>query len=131
MAKRGKKGVKGAVAGMAPHRQQLLLLTVVPMVAGLFLFISSWAGWVVVGTAEEQAVIGALVMLLGFAASNAVQKTWTLAAGWVLLGVAIWLMVTPPSPALRYLGMTFGVGGIVLILVEFTRRYQAREDRRD
>jgi hypothetical protein len=56
-----------AAAAASPHRGA--------DATGLFVFVSSWVGWVMAGPAEEQAVIGALAMLLGFAAWNAVQRT--------------------------------------------------------
>jgi len=110
------------------YRQLLMVLTAVPMVTGLFLFIASWFDFVLVGTAESQTLAGALLALGGFAAANALQGLWRLVAGWLLIAAAIWLAVTQPLSPLRWVAVAAGAVGLGLVLASFIERY--REVRR-
>ena len=103
-------------------RQILLVLTIVPMLAGILLFAGAWAGVVVLGTSTEQTVTGALLTLLGFAASNALQNKWRLAGGWAALGAAIALLLSGWGLWPGVAGALFGVAGLVLLATEFVRR---------
>lgn len=114
---------------MPRYRQLLMILTAVPMVTGIFLFLASWFDFVLVGTAESQTLAGALLALGGFAAANALQGLWRLAAGWLLIAVAIWLAVTQPLSPLRWVAVAVGAVGLGLVLASFIVRY--REVRRN
>jgi len=109
---------------MPRHRQLLMLLTAVPMVTGIFLFVASWFDFVLVGTAESQTLAGALLALGGFAAANALQGLWRLAAGWLLIAAAIWLAVTQPLSPLRWVAVAVGALGLGLVLASFIERYR-------
>jgi hypothetical protein len=66
----------------------ILALTLVPLVAGIFL-IAAWAlDWDITGSLENQIYVGILFLLTSFAVSNLVQKRWLLGAGWLLLMLA-------------------------------------------
>lgn len=109
---------------MPRYRQLFMVLTAVPMVTGLFLFIASWFDFVLVGTAESQTLAGALLALGGFAAANALQGLWRLAAGWLLIAAAIWLAVTQPLSPLRWVAIAIGAVGLGLVLASFVARYR-------
>ena len=106
-------------------RRLLLLLTLVPMIAGVLLFVGAWAGVVVFDSSTGQTVAGAWLALLGFAASNALQAKWWLAGGWTALGIAIALLVGQSDTWARLAGVALGVIGLLLLTVEFTRRFRA------
>jgi len=110
-------------------RQILLLLTVVPMAVGLVLFVAAWADWVFLGTPQGQTLAGGILMLAGFAAANLVLRQWMLAAGWGLLAVALWLLVGMTQSWARIFGGVVGVAGVVLVLIEFARRYQVQRPK--
>jgi hypothetical protein len=106
-------------------RQVLLLLTIVPMAAGLVLFVAAWADWVFLGSQTGQTAAGALLASFGFAAANALQAKWLLAAGWAALGVAVWLLVGAGGwPWAFWLGIAAGAAGLALLGLEFARRYR-------
>lgn len=114
-------------APQAPRwRQLLLLLTIVPMAVGVVLFVAAWADWVFLGSQMGQTVAGALIALLGFAAANALQAHWLLAAGWAGLGIGVWLLVGHSDvPWMFWLGAAAGIGALVCLGLEFVRRYRA------
>lgn len=105
-----------------------MVLTAVPMVMGLFLFVASWFDLLLVGTAETQTLAGALLALGGFAAANALQGLWRLAAGWLLIAAATWLAVSQSQSPLRWVAVAVGAVGLGLVLASFIERY--REVRR-
>lgn len=102
----------------------LLTLTLVPLVIGVLL-IGAWVlDILVLDDFQAQITVGVLFFLLSFAASNALQKRWRLAAGWGLLMCAdlvlwAWLKVWAQVTAL-------GVGliGLVILGVEFYKQYR-------
>ena len=105
-------------------RQLLLIVSVVPMLVGVVLFVASWFDAVWIGTPTTQTVAGGVLACLGFTVSNALQAKWQLAGGWALLGLAVWLLVAPPLIALRWLGAVAGLAGAVLVLLAFVQRYR-------
>lgn len=126
-----RKQAAPAVPAMARWQQLLLLVTVVPMLAGIFLFVASWFDIQLFGTPESQTVAGALLALLGFAAANAIQKLWRLAAGWLLLAAGVWLATAAPGTPLLWAGVAVGAAGAVFVLWAFVLRYrQVRQVQR-
>lgn len=105
-------------------RQVLLLASVVPMLAGIVLFVASWFDAVWFGNATTQTVTGALLALGGFALANAVQEKWRLAGGWALLALAVWLLLAPPQPWHFWAGAAAGIAGLGLVLSAFALRYR-------
>lgn len=119
-----RKQQRQAVPAMARWQQLLLLATVVPMLAGIFLFVASWFEIQLFGTPESQTIAGALLALLGFAAANVIQKLWRLAAGWLLLAAGVWLATAAPGTPLLWAGAAVGAAGLVLVLWAFVERYR-------
>lgn len=113
---------KGPV--LSRRRQLLLIASLVPVLVGLFFFVASWFEIRVFGTDETQTLAGALLALGGFAAANAVQGLWRLAAGWGLCGIAVWLAVTAPQQEVRWVAAAVGLVGLGLVLVSFIARYR-------
>lgn len=105
-------------------RQILLIVSVVPMLVGVILFVASWFDAIWIGNATTQTVTGGVLACLGFALSNTLQAKWPLAGGWALLGVAVWLLVAPPLLPLRWLGAVAGIAGGALVLLAFVQRYR-------
>jgi hypothetical protein len=128
MAKKRKPASHRSAPQGAPHlplwRQILLLVSVVPMLAGIVLFTASWFGGVWIGNSTTQTVTGALLAFFGFALANVAQAKWSLAAAWALLGVAVWLLIAPPAPWLRWVGGAAGAAGVALVLLAFFQRYR-------
>lgn len=108
----------------SPGRNVLLTLTLVPLVIGILL-IGAWAlDYLVLEDAQSQLIVAVLFFLISFAASNALQKRWMLAAGWGLLICAdlillIWLNLWAQIAALA-----FGLIGLGFLAVEFYRQYR-------
>ncbi len=119
-----RKRAAQAAPQMARWQQLLLLVTVVPMLAGLFLFVASWFDIQLFGTPESQTVTGALVALVGFAAANALQKLWRLAAGWLLIAGGVWLATAMAGAPLMWAGVMLGAVGLILVLWAFAQRYR-------
>ncbi len=110
---------------MPKWRQVLLLLTAVPMAIGIVLFVAAWADWILLGTQTGQTIAGALLALLGFAASNALQERWVLAAGWAALAGAVWLLVGHSSQTWAlWLGAAVAVIALILLGLTFIGRYR-------
>ncbi len=110
---------------MPRWRQILLLLTVVPMAIGIVLFVAAWADWIFLGTQTGQTIAGALLALLGFAASNALQERWLLAGGWTALAGAVWLMVGHSNQTWApWLGAAVAVIALILLGIMFVGRYR-------
>lgn len=125
MTKKSSRNKKpGPEKKSSPGRNILLTLTLVPLVIGVLL-IGAWALDIsVLEDEQSQITIGILFFLLSFAASNALQNRWRLAAGWGLLMCAdlvilIWLELWAQVVALG-----FGLLGLIFLAVEFYRQYQ-------
>ncbi|MBM4456967.1 MAG: hypothetical protein FJ011_04225 [Chloroflexi bacterium] len=109
---------------LARWRQILLLLTIIPMLAGVILFVAAWADWVFIGAQAEQTVTGALLALLGFAAANLLQSRWLLACGWTSAAAAVWLVVSRPAPWAGAVGAIAGATALIAVVIEFGRRFR-------
>ncbi|MGE5250391.1 MAG: hypothetical protein ACM3QS_09285 [Bacteroidota bacterium] len=102
----------------------LLTLTLVPLVVGLLL-IGAWAlDYLVLEDAQSQLIVGVLFFLLSFAASNALQRRWRLAAGWSLLICSDLVLLAWLNLWAQIAALIFGLVGLGLIVVEFFRQYQ-------
>ena len=103
-------------------RQMFLALALVPLVLGLLLIITALVGAVVWRSPGEQAAMGGFYILFSFVASNALQKQWSLAVGWSLLGVAIWLAVYWPGLGARLAAAALAGLSVAIISRQFLRR---------
>ena len=130
MAKRKKK-----TGGSARRRAErswtrlLLALTLVPMMFGVGLILA-WAFDIYIfGDSESQPFIGMLFILLGFGASNALQRNRDLAIGWFLLAVAdlislIWVQFWTQITAL-----IVGILGLGFLIAGFYQRYKEDQSK--
>lgn len=108
----------------ARRRNLLLALTLVPLIAGV-LFITAWAFDIrLVGRLEDQAFLGLLFILAGFALSNLIQGKALLAAGWTLLFIADFLLLTQVRIQVQIPALILAVLGLGIILFEFYRHYR-------
>lgn len=107
----------------------MLALTLLPLVFGLVLIFTALAGLTLWGSGAAQAAVGGLLVLASFAASNALQKQWALAAGWLLLGVAVGLGFSLSQTWARVLTFLLGGLGLYLLLSEFIKRGWERQRR--
>jgi hypothetical protein len=100
----------------------VLLLAMVPLAVGILLIISAFTDAVVWGTPRKQVLMGVLYILFSFVASNAIQKQWNLAAGWTLLGLAIWLGLNHQETVVKIIAAAFLGISVSLLMREFLRR---------
>lgn len=100
----------------------LLLIAMVPLAVGVLLIISAVTDAVVWGTPRKQVMMGGLYILFSFVASNAIQKQWMLAAGWTLLGLAIWLGLNQQETVVKIIAAAFLGISVALLMREFLRR---------
>ena len=124
MAKKRRAAAPPPAPPLPRWRQVVVLASLVPMLIGIILFGASWFGGIWIGDATTQTVTGALLAFFGFTLSNVAQAKWTLAAAWALLGVAVWLLIAPPAPMLRWVGGAAGAIGMALVLLAFVERYR-------
>lgn len=104
----------------------VLALTLVPVIFGGLLILLWFIMVYPFGSSENQLIIGALLILLGFAASNALQKRWYLASGWFLLAVADFVILTWMDLRVQVIAFVIGGVGVVFLGMEFYSRYQQR-----
>lgn len=117
---------KGSAKKNASSRPSLLLaLTLVPMVIGGLLILAWGLDIDIWDPPEVQVWIGILFILLSFAASNALQQKWLPAAGWLLLGVADFLLLRWLALWVQVIALVMATAGIVLILFEFIRNWRS------
>lgn len=103
-------------------KKWLLTLSLVPLVVGVIL-IFAWAiDWDMWGALEDQIVIGTLFLFFGFGLTNVLQSHWELAAGWLLLMVADWMVLAAVNTGIQRIGMVLGVGGLIILGFEYFRR---------
>ncbi len=98
------------------------VLALAPLAVGVLLLLTAVTGLVVWGSVLDQIVAGIAYVLLAFALSNAVQNQWGLAAGWLLVGGALWLELGLPVDAVRIAAGAFAAIGIAILAREFLRR---------
>jgi uncharacterized membrane protein HdeD (DUF308 family) len=117
-----RRQASGHGARQAPWRRALLLLAVAPLGVGILLIIMTTVGFIVWDTPMQQVIVGGFYILFSFAASNAVQKEWKLAAGWTLLGVAAWLALNRPETGAKVAAAALMGLSVTLLSKEFLRR---------
>jgi hypothetical protein len=124
MSKRSARARKAAASKPSlPAGSSLpLALTLVPPVIGLLL-IGAWALDISI-FGEAQLGIAILFILLGFAASNAVQRRWRRATGWGLLTVADLVLMIWPEFWAQGAAIGLGLLGLAFIGIEFYRQYR-------
>ncbi|RME74228.1 MAG: hypothetical protein D6784_10465 [Chloroflexi bacterium] len=127
--KRAKKpfpGQKESPRKQTAWQKWLVIIPLTPLAAGLLLIFSAVLDVVVWISPPAQALLGGLLVLGSFVLLNAVQKQWTLAAGWLLFGVGFWLWINWSGTWVRGTAYLAGGLGLYLIGVEFARRYKAQ-----
>jgi hypothetical protein len=108
----------------SPGNNVLLMLTLVPLVIGV-LFIGAWAlDMSILEDAQSQITVGILFFLFSFAASNALQKRWKLAAGWGLLICADLVLLAWLDLWAQLVAIGFGLVGLIFLASEFYKQYQ-------
>lgn len=107
----------------------LLVLTLVPLAAGVIVILSGLAGILFFASRTAHIVWGGLGILLSFALSNAVQKQWSLAAGWLLLALAIGLIFSRSESWLQVPAFLLGGVALYLLLSEMVTRGWERQAR--
>jgi len=119
------------LGGQRPFWQQVLaLLALVPLVVGALLILTTLTGLLVWSGPREQVIMGACYILLSFALSNALQKQWTLVAGWLLMGVAIWLGTHWTHLGLRIFAAAWAGVGVMLISKKFFQQRRQYLDQK-
>lgn len=109
--------------------RSLLALTLIPLIVGLVLIFTALVGLTLWGSWAAQAVAGGLLVLASFAASNALQKQWLLAAGWLLVGAGIGLGFSLVQTWATVAAFLMGGLGLYLLLNEFIKRGWERQRR--
>lgn len=107
----------------------LLALTLVPLVIG-GLLILGWALDIYLwDNAITQIYVGILFILASFALSNGLQKNWFAASGWALLAVSDVLLLVVINLVSQIAAFVLGAVGLLLLGVEFYRRWQGRSGK--
>jgi len=105
----------------------LLTLSLVPLVGGVLLIVAWSLDFTLVGTLEAQIYVGLLMILISFSLSNFVQRRWLLGAGWLLLVVSDWLLLTRLELPIQGIAIIVGVIGVALLLFEFVRQLRKQK----
>jgi hypothetical protein len=101
-----------------------LAMSLVPMVLG-GLLIFAWAmDFYIFDDPQSQTLVGILFILIGFAASNALQKKRNLAIGWSLLMIADLVFLFWVDLWAQIVAIVVGVVGLGFFLAEFYRRWK-------
>lgn len=108
----------------SPGKNVFLALTLVPFVLGVIL-IGAWVLELeIFDNSQSLVTVGVFFFLLSFAASNAFQKRWKLAAGWGLLAVADIVTLAWLNLAAQVIALSLGLIGVVMLGIEFYYQYQ-------
>lgn len=100
----------------------LLTLTLVPFIIGIIL-IGAWLlDLSLLEPMNTQITVGIFFLLGSFALSNAIQQKWLPAAGWTLLCLSDWLILSLLQAAV---GLVIGALGLILVGIEFYKRWKA------
>ena len=125
MAKRKNKTKRGARRETKRSWRSLLMaLTLVPMMFGVGLIVAWALDIYIFGDPESQPLIGVLFILLGFAASNALQKNRDLAIGWFLLALADLVSLVFAYFWAQITALIVGLAGLGFLIVGFYQRYK-------
>jgi hypothetical protein len=108
-------------------RRILLLLPLTLLAGGLLLIFGAVFDLVIWFSPPAQALLGGLFVLISFVALNVLQKQWSLAVGWLLLGLGIWLWFAFVETWIRAVTYLMAGVGIFLIGKEFVRRFQEEQ----
>ena len=108
----------------SPRKNVFLALTLVPFVLGLIL-VGAWVlDLEIFDNSQSQVTVGIFFFLLSFAASNALQKRWRLAAGWGALAVADIITLAWLNVVAQVAALSIGLIGVILLGLEFYNQYQ-------
>jgi len=108
----------------SPGKNVFLALTLVPFIIGVIL-IGAWVlDLELLGNPQSQVTVAIFFFLLAFTASNAVQKRWSLAAGWGLLALADLVTLAWLNLAAQIIAIGTGFIGVILLGMEFYKQYQ-------
>ena len=130
MSKRTKKKSASAVENpVAPWRRLLILLPLTPLITGLLLIIGAGFDLVIWISPAAQDLLGGLFVLGSFAAFNAIQQQWELAAGWLLLGVGLWLGLTWFETWTWVLALVLAGLGVYFLSSQFLHRFREQQER--
>lgn len=107
----------------------LLALSLVPLVAGIFLIIAWALDWDITGSLENQVFVGILFLLLSFTMSNLVQQRWLLGFGWLLLALADFLILLTLDSSIQITAVVIGIAGLVLIGFRYFQQISQRSTK--
>lgn len=111
-------------------RNRLLALSLVPFIAGV-VFILAWAiDWELISPMDNQAYLGLLFILSGFALANLFQKKWLLFAGWSLITAADLLLLTKIVVWVQVAALVLAAAGLALLGVAFFQQFQKYQAQR-
>ena len=102
--------------------QILSVLALIPLLVGSLLILTALTGFLVWPTIWEQVIMGSLYVLASFVLSNALQKQWRLALGWLFLVAAIWLGLIWSAIEVGIVAAALAGLGTALLSREFLRR---------
>lgn len=108
-------------------RRILLLLPLTLLAGGLLLIFGAVFDLVIWFSPPAQALLGGFFVLISFVALNVLQKQWSLAAGWLLVGLGIWLWFAFAETWIRAVTYLLAGAGIFLVGKEFARRFQQEQ----
>jgi len=112
----------------SPGKNILMTLTLVPIIIGVIL-IGAWALEIEVLKNQSEVTVGVLFFLIGFTASNALQKRYKLAAGWGALAVADLILLTWLSVWAQGVALVVGLIGAVYLGIEFYKQYRQDKEK--
>jgi hypothetical protein len=119
---------KGGSSNQA-QRNPWLVLSLVPLIIGALMVIFWGLDIYLWEPADTQITIGVLFILLSFASSNAIQKNWYPAVGWILIAVADFVILTSLVGWIQIIGFVVGGIGLILIGIEFYQRWKQRSSQ--
>jgi drug/metabolite transporter (DMT)-like permease len=111
-------------------RKILLALAFAPLILGIVLVVARVANWNLPVGRDDQAVFGALLLFFSFFWMNAVQENWPLAAGWLLLAIADYLIFSLRIEWTQRIGAVLGLGGILIVVYEYFRKFTEKRSKR-
>jgi hypothetical protein len=108
----------------------LLALTLVPLIVGVVLIIFWALDLKTFGDPERLPPVALFFILISFTISNALQKRWSLTAGWAFLSGASLLLWISTQPAMLIFSLILGLVGLGFIGFEFARRMRQNNPAR-
>jgi membrane-bound ClpP family serine protease len=101
----------------------LMTITLVPVVLGLLLILA-WALELEILGNQLEVQVGIFFLLLGFTLSNALQRKFSLAAGWGSLAIADLIVLAWWNVWAQALASLAGLAGLIFLGIEFFKRYR-------